>query len=100
MRGRCFLPAIKNAGEGARAKPAMTWRRKSSRGTCLTKRAKVGVAQREAGGIPVSRRPICASAGVRHAHGSDFFERYWAKMPKVNDAQALSFFRDHLTVSG
>jgi 3-isopropylmalate/(R)-2-methylmalate dehydratase large subunit len=97
MQGKVFLPPIKNAGEGARAKPAMTVAEKIFARHMLNEKGEVGVGSVKPGDTGFAQADLRFSHEYVTPMAAIFFERYVGKDAKVNDASSIIFFRDHLT---
>ncbi|MFZ0417733.1 MAG: aconitase family protein [Candidatus Sulfotelmatobacter sp.] len=97
MQGKVFLPPIKNAGEGARATPAMTVAEKIFARHMINEKGEVGVACVKPGDTGFAQADLRFSHEYVTPMAAIFFERYVGKDAKVNDASSIIFFRDHLT---
>jgi len=118
LQGKVFLPAIKDAGEGARATPPMTLAEKIfarhmicssdpstdhvgtgafARPPERSEAATVGVPSVKPGDTGFARADLRFSHEYVTPMAAIFFERYVGKDAKVNDPSSILFFRDHLT---
>jgi len=100
MQGKVFLPAIENAGGGARAtqaRRAMTLAEKIFARHMLNEKGEVGVASVKPGDTGFARADLRFSHEYVTPMAAIFFERYVGKDAKVNDPSSILFFRDHLT---
>ncbi|MGB8835016.1 MAG: aconitase family protein, partial [Candidatus Sulfotelmatobacter sp.] len=97
MQGGAFLPAIENAGEGARATRAMTVAEKIFARHMIHENGGIGVASVKPGDTGFAQADLRFSHEYVTPMAAIFFERYVGKDAKVNDASSIIFFRDHLT---
>jgi 3-isopropylmalate/(R)-2-methylmalate dehydratase large subunit len=97
MQGKAFLPAIENAGEGARATRAMTVAEKIFARHMIHENGGIGVASVKPGDTGFAQADLRFSHEYVTPMAAIFFERYVGKDAKVNDASSIIFFRDHLT---
>jgi 3-isopropylmalate/(R)-2-methylmalate dehydratase large subunit len=100
MQGKVFLPAIENAGEGARATQAsrpMTLAEKIFARHMVNEKGEVGVRSVKPGDTGFAQADLRFSHEYVTPMAAIFFERYVGKDAKVNDASSIIFFRDHLT---
>ena len=97
MQGKVFLPAIKNAGEGAHATQAMTLAEKIFARHMLNEKGEMGVRSVRPGDTGFARADLRFSHEYVTPMAAIFFERYVGKDAKVNDPTSILFFRDHLT---
>jgi 3-isopropylmalate/(R)-2-methylmalate dehydratase large subunit len=97
MQGKVFLPPIKNAGEGARATPAMTVAEKIFARHMVNEKGGIGVGSVKPGDTGFAQADLRFSHEYVTPMAAIFFERYVGKDAKVNDASSIIFFRDHLT---
>jgi len=97
MQGKVFLPAIENAGGGARATRAMTLAEKIFARHMINEKREVGVLSVKPGDTGFARADLRFSHEYVTPMAAIFFEHYVGKDAKVNDASSIIFFRDHLT---
>jgi 3-isopropylmalate/(R)-2-methylmalate dehydratase large subunit len=97
MQGKVFLPAIKTAGEGARATRAMTLAEKILARHMVSPDGKVGVDAVKPGDTGFTRVDLRFSHEYVTPMASIFYEHLVGKDVPVNDASSIRFFRDHLT---
>jgi len=97
MQGKVFLPAIENAGGGARATRAMTLAEKIFARHMINEKGEVGVLSVKPGDTGFARADLRFSHEYVTPMAAIFFEHYVGKDAKVNDASSIIFFRDHLT---
>src|SRR5690348_5769894 len=97
MQGKVFLPAIKSAGEGDRARRPMTLAEKIFALHMINEQGEVGVPSVKPGDTGFARADLRFSHEYVTPMASIFFERYVGKDAKVNDPASIIFFRDHLT---
>ena len=97
MQGKVFLPAIKTAGEGARATRAMTLAEKIFARHMVGPDGKVGVEAVKPGDSGFTRVDLRFSHEYVTPMAAIFFEHYVGKDAMVNDASTILLFRDHLT---
>jgi 3-isopropylmalate/(R)-2-methylmalate dehydratase large subunit len=97
MQGKVFLPAIENAGGGARATRAMTVAEKIFARHMINENGGIGVRSVKPGDTGFAQADLRFSHEYVTPMAAIFFERYVGKDAKVNDASSIIFFRDHLT---
>jgi 3-isopropylmalate/(R)-2-methylmalate dehydratase large subunit len=102
MQGKVFLPAITEAGEGARttqssSTPPMTVAEKIFARHMKTPEGQVGMPFVKPGDTGFAEADLRFSHEYVTPMAAIFFERYVGKDAKVNDASSIIFFRDHLT---
>ena len=97
MQGKVFLPAIKTAGEGARATRAMTLAEKIFARHMVGPDGKVGVEAVKPGDSGFTRVDLRFSHEYVTPMAAIFYEQFVGKEVPVNDAASIRFFRDHLT---
>src|SRR5215813_3478621 len=97
MQKKVFLPAIKTAGEGARATRAMTLAEKIFASHMLNENGEVGVRAVKPGDTGFAHADLRFSHEYVTPMAAIFFEHYVGKDAKVNDPSTILFFRDHLT---
>ena len=97
MEGKVFLPAIAEAGGGARSTQAMTLAEKIFARHMIKENGEVGVPSVKPGDTGFARADLRFSHEYVTPMAAIFFERYVGKDAKVNDPASILFFRDHLT---
>jgi len=97
MQKKVFLPAIGNAGEGARATRAMTLAEKIFARHMIASDGKVGVDAVKPGDAGFARTDLRFSHEYVTPMASIFFDHLVGKDAPVNDPGSVLFFRDHLT---
>ncbi len=97
MQGKVFLPAIENAGGGARTTRPMTLAEKIFARHMLNDKGEVGVSSVRPGDTGFARSDLRFSHEYVTPMAAIFFEHYVGKDAKVNDPSSILFFRDHLT---
>lgn len=97
LQKRVFLPAIENAGGGARATRAMTLAEKIFARHMTTPEGTVGVAAVKPGDTGFTRVDLRFSHEYVTPMAAIFYEQNVGKDVPVNDASSIRFFRDHLT---
>ena len=103
MQGKVFLPAIEDAGRGARATQGssatrpMTLAEKIFARHLINGKGEVGVPSVKPGDTGFARADLRFSHEYVTPMAAIFFEHYVGKEAKVNDPSSILFFRDHLT---
>ncbi|MBI3476265.1 MAG: 3-isopropylmalate dehydratase [Acidobacteria bacterium] len=97
LQKRVFLPAIENAGGGARATRAMTLAEKIFARHMTTPDGTVGVDTVKPGDTGFTRVDLRFSHEYVTPMAAIFYEQNVGKDVPVNDASSIRFFRDHLT---
>ena len=97
LQKKVFVPAIKNAGEGARATPPMTLAEKIFARHMINENGEIGVARVKPGDTGFARADLRFSHEYVTPMAAIFFEHYVGKDAKVNDPSTILLFRDHLT---
>jgi 3-isopropylmalate/(R)-2-methylmalate dehydratase large subunit len=100
LQGKVFLPAIEEAGKGARSTRAsrpMTLAEKIFARHMVNEKGEVGVGSVKPGDTGFAQADLRFSHEYVTPMAAIFFERYVGKDAKVNDASSIIFFRDHLT---
>jgi 3-isopropylmalate/(R)-2-methylmalate dehydratase large subunit len=97
MQKKVFLPAIKNAGAGARGPRPMTVAEKIFAQHLLNENGEMGVPAVKPGDTGFARADLRFSHEYVTPMAAIFFEHYVGKDAKVKDPSTILFFRDHLT---
>src|SRR5216684_1854209 len=97
MQKKVFLPAIGNAGEGARATRALTLAEKIFARHMIASDGRVGVDAVKPGDAGFARTDLRFSHEYVTPMAAIFFDQLVGKDAPVNDPGSVLFFRDHLT---
>ncbi len=97
MQGKVSLPAIRTAGEGARATRPMTIAEKIFARHMISADDKAGVPTVKPGDAGFARTDLRFSHEYVTPMAAIFFDQLVGKDTPVNDPSSIVFFRDHLT---
>ena len=97
MQGKVSLPAIRTAGEGARATRPMTIAEKIFANHMISADGKGGVPAVKPGDAGFARTDLRFSHEYVTPMAAIFFDQLVGKDAPVNDPSSIVFFRDHLT---
>jgi 3-isopropylmalate/(R)-2-methylmalate dehydratase large subunit len=97
MQGKVSLPAIRTAGEGARATRPMTIAEKIFARHIIGSDGKVGAPAVKPGDAGFARTDLRFSHEYVTPMAAIFFDQLVGKDSPVNDPSSIVFFRDHLT---
>jgi 3-isopropylmalate/(R)-2-methylmalate dehydratase large subunit len=97
MQGKVSLPAIRTAGEGARATRPMTIAEKIFARHIIGSDEKVGAPAVKPGDAGFARTDLRFSHEYVTPMAAIFFDQLVGKDAPVNDPPSIVFFRDHLT---
>ena len=97
IQKKVFVPAIGNAGEGARAARPMTLAEKIFARHMITSDGTVGVQAVKPGDAGFARTDLRFSHEYVTPMASIFFDQLVGRDAPVNDPGSVLFFRDHLT---
>src|SRR5690348_11443230 len=97
MQGKVSLPAIRTAGEGARATRPMTIAEKIFAKHMISADGKTGVPAVKPGDAGFARTDLRFSHEYVTPMAAIFFDQLVGKDAPVNDPGSVLFFRDHLT---
>ncbi|HEX3740198.1 MAG TPA: aconitase family protein [Terriglobales bacterium] len=97
LQGKVSLPAIKTAGEGARATRPMTLAEKIFARHMIAKNGEVSVKAVKPGDSGFARTDLRFSHEYVTPMAAIFFDQLVGRDAPVNDPGSVLFFRDHLT---
>jgi 3-isopropylmalate/(R)-2-methylmalate dehydratase large subunit len=97
LQGKVLLPAIKTAGESARATRSMTLAEKIFAKHMIARNGEVGVLAVKLGDSGFARTDLRFSHEYVTPMAAIFFDQLVGRDAPVNDPGSVLFFRDHLT---